>query len=436
MKKSKLALHWKILIGIGLGVVIGALSIQFSGGKEIIVDWVKPFGTIFINLLKLIAIPLIVVSLVKGVSDLQDISKLSKMGLKTFAIYIMTTIIAISVGLMIVNVIKPGKFISDDTRTEMLLSFEGNVNEKVELANAVKSTGPLQPLIDVVPENLIFAASNNGNMLQIIFFVILFGIGLILIDKEKSAPVKALFDGANDVVLKIIDIIMLFAPYGVFALIAAIIVESPSADIFVALGVYGFTVILGLLILIYAVYPIILKFWGGVNPWDFYRKLLPAQLVAFSTSSSAATLPITMERVEEHIGVHHEVSSFVLPIGATVNMDGTSLYQGVAAVFIAQVMGNDLSLANQLMVLMTAVLASIGTAAVPGAGILMLVIVLESIGVNPAGIALIFAIDRPLDMCRTVVNVSGDAMVAVIMNKLSGRKLEPTVFNDDLEVIN
>ena len=447
MKKSKLALHWKILIGIGLGVVIGALSIQFSGGKEIIVDWVKPFGTIFINLLKLIAIPLIVVSLVKGVSDLQDISKLSKMGLKTFAIYIMTTIIAISVGLMIVNVIKPGKFISDDTRTEMLLSFEGNVNEKVELANAVKSTGPLQPLIDVVPENLIFAASNNGNMLQIIFFVILFGIGLILIDKEKSAPVKALFDGANDVVLKIIDIIMLFAPYGVFALIAAIIVESPSADLFVALGVYGFTVILGLLILIYAVYPIILKFWGGVNPWDFYRKLLPAQLVAFSTSSSAATLPITMERVEEHIGVHHEVSSFVLPIGATVNMDGTSLYQGVAviflaqyqgvaAVFIAQVMGNDLSLANQLMVLMTAVLASIGTAAVPGAGILMLVIVLESIGVNPAGIALIFAIDRPLDMCRTVVNVSGDAMVAVIMNKLSGRKLEPTVFNDDLEVIN
>ena len=436
MKKSKLALHWKILIGIGLGVVIGALSIQFSGGKEIIVDWVKPFGTIFINLLKLIAIPLIVVSLVKGVSDLQDISKLSKMGLKTFAIYIMTTIIAVSVGLTIVNVIKPGKFISDDTRTEMLLSFEGNVNEKVELANAVKSTGPLQPLIDVVPENLIFAASNNGNMLQIIFFVILFGIGLILIDKEKSAPVKALFDGANDVVLKIIDIIMLFAPYGVFALIAAIIVESPSADIFVALGVYGFTVILGLLILIYAVYPIILKLWGGVNPWEFYRKLLPAQLVAFSTSSSAATLPITMERVEEHRGLHHEVSSFVLPIGATVNMDGTSLYQGVAAVFIAQVMGNDLSLANQLMVLMTAVLASIGTAAVPGAGILMLVIVLESIGVNPAGIALIFAIDRPLDMCRTVVNVSGDAMVAVIMNKLSGRKIEPTVFNDDLEVIN
>jgi Na+/H+-dicarboxylate symporter len=270
-------------------------------------------------------------------------------------------------------------------------------------------------------------------MLQIIFFVILFGVGLILIDKEKSAPLKAVFDGANDVVLKIVDIIMLFAPYGVFALIAALIVESPSADIFVALGVYSFTVLLGLVILLYGLYPLMLKFWGHANPWDVYRKLLPAQLVAFSTSSSAATLPVTMERVEEHIGVHKEVSSFVLPIGATVNMDGTSLYQGVAAVFIAQVMGYDLTIGNQLMILMTAVLASIGAAAVPGTGILMLVIVLESVGVNPAGIALIFAVDRPLDMCRTVVNISGDAVVAVIMNRLSGKKLVPTAFDSQVK---
>lgn len=431
MFKRRLALHWKILLGIGLGILIGALFLQFSGGREIIINWVKPFGTIFINLLKLIAIPLIVVSLIKGVSDLQDISSLSKMGLKTFLIYILTTCIAVAVGLGIVNTIKPGNFISEDTRVEMLASFEGTATQKMQEAEQVKATGPLQPLVDVVPENLVFAASNNGNMLQIIFFVILFGIGLILIDKEKSAPVKAVFDGANEVILKVIDIIMLFAPYGVFALIAAIIVESPSADIFVALGAYGFTVVLGLAILIYGIYPFFLKLWAGTNPWNFYKKLLPAQLVAFSTSSSAATLPVTMERVEEHIGVHREVSSFVLPIGATVNMDGTSLYQGVAAVFIAQVMGHDLTLANQFMILMTAVLASIGTAAVPGAGILMLVIVLESVGVNPAGIALIFAIDRPLDMCRTVVNVSGDAMVAVIMNKLSGRKLIPTVSDED-----
>lgn len=234
--KKKLPLHWKILIGIGLGVLVGTLFLQFSGGKELIIAWIKPFGTIFINLLKLIAIPLIVVSLIKGVSDLQDISKLSQMGLKTFAIYILTTIIAVAIGLGIVNIIKPGNFISENTRTEMIVSFEGTVSEKMEQAQEVKASGPLQPLVDIVPENLIFAASNNGNMLQIIFFVILFGIGLILIDKEKSAPVKAVFDGANDVILKIIDIIMLFAPYGVFALIAAIIVESPSADIFVALG--------------------------------------------------------------------------------------------------------------------------------------------------------------------------------------------------------
>lgn len=428
---KNLALHWKILIGIGIGIIIGILSLQFSGGKELVIDWVKPFGTIFINLLKLIAIPLIVVSLIKGISDLQDISKLSKMGFKTFMIYVSTTIIAVTVGLTVVNLIKPGKFISEDTRTEMLASFEGSAIEKVQQAKDVKDSGPLQPLVDIVPENLVFAASNNSNMLQIIFFVIFFGIGLILIDKEKSDPVKAVFDGANDVILKIVDIIMLFAPYGVLALMAAIVVESPSADIFVALGVYSLTVILGLIILVYIIYALIIKFFGGMNPWDFYRKLLPAQLVAFSTSSSAATLPVTMERVEEHIGVNKEVSSFVLPIGATINMDGTSLYQGVAAVFIAQVMGNDLTLANQLMVLATAVLASIGTAAVPGAGILMLVIVLESIGVNPAGIALIFAVDRPLDMVRTVANVSGDAMVSVIMNKVSGYELKPTAFDDE-----
>jgi len=428
---GKVALHWKILIGIGLGVLFGILFLQFSGGKEFIVDWVKPFGTIFVNLLKLIAIPLIVVSLIKGVSDLQDISKLSQMGLKTFSIYIFTTIVAIAIGLGIVNIIKPGNFISENTRTEMLNSFEGSVTETMEKVQEVTPKGPLQPLIDIVPENLIFAASDNSNMLQIIFFVILFGIGLILIDKEKSAPIKTLFDGANDVVLKIVDIIMLLAPYGVFALIAALIVESPSADIFVALGAYSFTVLLGLAILLYGVYPLLLKFGGNTDPWKVYKKLLPAQLVAFSTSSSAATLPVTMERVEEHIGVHKEVSSFVLPIGATVNMDGTSLYQGVAAVFIAQVMGYDLTLGNQMMILMTAVLASIGSAAVPGTGILMLVIVLESVGVNPAGIALIFAVDRPLDMCRTVVNVSGDAAVAVVLNRLSGKELMPTVVEDE-----
>lgn len=312
----------------------------------------------------------------------------------------------------------------------MLNVFGGTANEKQAEAALTKQQGPLQPLVDIVPENAFFAASSNGNMLQVIFFTILAGVGLILIPSEKSKPVKDFFDGANEVVLKIVDIIMLTAPIGVFALITSLIAESPSADIFVALGMYSLTVLAGLAILLYLIYPLILKFWGGANPFNFHKKLAPAQLVGFSTSSSAATLPVTMECVEEHIGVNKEVSSFVLPIGATINMDGTCLYQGVAAVFIAQVLGYDLDLSQQLMIVATATLASIGSAAVPGAGILMLVIVLESIGVSPAGIALIFAVDRPLDMCRTVVNVSGDAMVSVIMNKVMGYELKPTVVED------
>lgn len=427
---GKIALHWRIILGIVVGVILGVTLIQFSWGGQFITDWIKPFGTIFINLLKLIAIPLIIVSLVKGVTDLKDITQLSSMGLKTFAIYLMTTVFAISIGLIIVNTIKPGTFISDNTRTEMLASFGGDVDDKVVKASSVNDRGPLQALIDIVPENLIFSASDNGNMLQIIFFTILFGVAMLMLPDTKTEVLKRVFEAGNDVILKIVDIIMLAAPYGVMALIASLIAESPSVDIFKALAAYSLTVILGLAIVTFGVYAAMLKFFGGVNLISFYKNLSPAQLVAFSTSSSAATLPVTMECVEERIGVHKEVSSFVLPIGATVNMDGTSLYQGVAAVFIAQVFGLDLTLGQQLTILLTATLASIGSAAVPGAGVLMLVIVLESIGVNPAGIALIFAVDRPLDMLRTVTNVTGDATVAVLINKITGKDLRPTVLSD------
>ncbi len=428
---GKIALHWRIILGIVVGVILGVTLIQFSWGGQFITDWIKPFGTIFINLLKLIAIPLIIVSLVKGVTDLKDITQLSSMGLKTFAIYLMTTVFAISIGLIIVNTIKPGTFISDNTRTEMLASFGGDVDDKVVKASSVNDRGPLQALVDVVPENLIFSASDNGNMLQIIFFTILFGVAMLMLPDTKTEVLKRVFEAGNDVILKIVDIIMLAAPYGVMALIASLIAESPSVDIFKALAAYSLTVILGLAIVTFGIYAAMLKFFGGVNLISFYKNLSPAQLVAFSTSSSAATLPVTMECVEERIGVHKEVSSFVLPIGATVNMDGTSLYQGVAAVFIAQVFGLDLTLGQQLTILLTATLASIGSAAVPGAGVLMLVIVLESIGVNPAGIALIFAVDRPLDMLRTVTNVTGDATVAVLINKITGKDLRPVVAENE-----
>jgi len=423
---KKLALHWQILLGMVVGVLVGLLMTQIEGGKEIVQDWIKPFGKIFINALKLIAVPLILASLIKGVSDLKDISKLSKMGGRTIGIYVLTTIIAVSIGLLLVNIIKPGNSISDETRQELVQNYSGDAEKYRGEAHKQKESGPLQALVDIVPENIFGAASENKNMLQVIFFALIFGIGLILIPEEKSKTVKEFFDGFNEVILKIIDLIMLAAPYGVFALLAALVVESPSIDLFKALVWYAFTVVLGLLIMI-VIYNIVVWIVTKKKPSTFLKEISPAQLLAFSTSSSAATLPVTMERVTEHLGVDEDVSSFVLPIGATINMDGTSLYQAVAAVFIAQAFGMDLSLGVQLGIIVTATLASIGSAAVPGAGMVMLVIVLGQAGIPEAGLALIFAIDRPLDMCRTTVNVTGDASVAMLVAKSLGKLHKPKV---------
>ncbi len=423
---KKLALHWQILLGMVVGVLVGLLMTQFDGGKEIVQDWIKPFGKIFINALKLIAVPLILASLIKGVSDLKDISKLSKMGGRTIGIYLVTTVIAVSIGLFLVNIVQPGNSISEETREELVQNYKGDANKYKVAAERQKESGPLQALVDIVPENIFGAASENKNMLQIIFFALIFGIGLILIPEKKAKPVKDFFDGFNEVILKIIDLIMLAAPYGVFALLAALVVESPNIDLFKALVWYAFTVILGLLLMI-VFYNIVVWLIVKKKPSTFLKGISPAQLLAFSTSSSAATLPVTMERVTEHLGVDEEVSSFVLPIGATINMDGTSLYQAVAAVFIAQAFGMDLSLGVQLGIIVTATLASIGSAAVPGAGMVMLVIVLGQAGIPEAGLALIFAIDRPLDMCRTAVNVTGDASVSMLIAKSLGKIHKPKV---------
>ena len=429
---KKIALHWKILIGMALGVIVGLLMTRVDGGMGVVQDWIKPFGTIFINSLKLIAIPLILAALIKGVSDLKDISKLSKMGTRTILIYIMTTVVAVSVGLILVNTINPGKSISEQTRSEMVENYSGNTVKYQKTALKQKESGPLQALEDLVPQNIFKASTSNKNMLQVIFFAIFFGIGLILIPEEKGAIVKKFFDGFNDVILKMVDLIMLAAPYGVFALLAALVVESPSVDLFKALGWYSLTVILGLLIMI-GIYILIVAIYTKKDPKFFINGISPAQLLAFSTSSSAATLPVTMERVTEHLGVEEEVASFVLPIGATINMDGTSLYQAVAAVFIAQAFGMDLSFGTQLGIIATATLASIGSAAVPGAGMVMLVGVLGYAGIPEAGLALIFAVDRPLDMCRTTVNVTGDAAVSMIVAKSIGKLGAPNIkdWNDD-----
>ena len=417
---KNIALHWKILIGMALGVAFGLALSFVSGGAAFIGDYIKPFGTIFINLLKLIAIPLILASLIKGVSDLQDISKLSQMGGRTILTYVTTTLIAVTIGLILVNSIQPGKSISVDTRQELVEAYATDADQKREAAAKQREAGPLQALVDIVPSNIFAAATSNRNMLQIIFFALFFGIGMILLPEETAQPVKAFFDSFNAIILKLIDMIMMVAPYGVFALLAALVVEAPSFELFQALALYAVTLLLGLAAMI-LVYALIVKVFTGRNPAFFFKGIAPAQLLAFSTSSSAATLPVTMECVEENLGVDKEVTSFVLPIGATINMDGTSVYQGVAAVFIAQAFGLDLSLSAQLGIIFTATLASIGTAAVPSAGIVMLVIVLAQAGIPEAGLALIFAIDRPLDMCRTIVNVTGDAAVSMLVGKSIGK---------------
>ena len=417
---KKIPLHWSIMLGMVLGVLVGVIFTQFKSGPQLISHWVKPFGTIFINALKLIAMPLILASLIKGVSDLKDISKLSLMGGRTIGIYIITTVAAVMIGLIMVNTIKPGTSISEKTRQELVVAYQSDAAEKQADAQKQKDAGPLQALVDIVPSNVFKATTDNGNMLQVIFFALFFGIGLILIPAEKAKAVKDFFDAFNEVILKLIDLIMLVAPYGVFALLAALVVESPSLDLFRALGMYALTLLIGLF-LMGLFYLLLVRVFVKFNPKKFLEGIAPAQLLAFSTSSSAATLPVTMERVEEHLGVDEEVASFVLPVGATINMDGTSLYQAVAAVFIAQAFGMDLSIVTQLGIIMTATLASIGAAAVPGAGMVMLVIVLGQAGIPEAGLALIFAIDRPLDMCRTVVNITGDASVSMMVAKSVGK---------------
>ena len=416
-------LHWKIIIGLVLGTIYGIAS-AINGWSDFTSDFISPFGTIFLNLLKLIAVPLVVSSLITGVASLSDTKKLSRIGWKTIALYISTTAVAVSIGLILVNVLEPGSYIPESYQESLSSEYIDKAANKQELANSIQDNrGPLQPLVDMVPSNMFSAASNNSNMLQIVFISIIFGIALIGIGRKFSQPVLAFLEGINQMIIKLVEMIMYFAPYGVFALIAKTI-SSVSGDIsqigsiLSAVLFYMGVVILGLFVHMGITYITILKVFTNMDLKHFFKSMAPVQLLAFSTSSSGATLPVTMKRCEKDLGVSEEISSFVLPLGATINMDGTALYQGVAAVFIAQAIGMDLTFANQFTIVATAVLASIGTAAVPGAGIIMLVIILEAINVPSEGIALILGVDRILDMIRTATNVTGDATIACAMDSL------------------
>lgn len=438
--KKRIPLHTQIIIGLILGLLFGLASIQFGWSPEFTTKYIKPFGTIFVNALKMIAVPLVLASLITGISSLGDITKLSRMGGKTIGIYLVTTTIAITIGLVCVNIIKPGKKLPESTRENLMALYSGDVESRENVAQSVKDAGPLQPLVDIIPENIFVSLADNSSMLQVVFVALIMGIALLKIPKEKGHPVIAFFDGLNDVIIKVVEFIMILAPYGVFALIASLIVElggtepDKAFELLYALLWYSVTVIIGLIAMIVLIYPALFKIFTKVKYKDFFKGIRPAQLLAFSTSSSAATLPVTMEVVQKDLNVSEEVASFVLPLGATINMDGTSLYQGVAAVFIAQALGLGLSIGDQLMIVLTATLASIGTAAVPGAGIVMLVIVLEAIGVPTAGIALILAPDRILDMCRTVVNVTGDAAVTMIIASTEGELPEELIREEIVKI--
>lgn len=425
---KKWPLHVKILIGMLLGILWGIIAVKMKW-SGFTIDYVKPFGIIFMNLLKLIAIPMIITSLITGVSSLNDIKRLGRIGGRTIGIFITTTVFAVTIGVLMVNIIKPGNALPPETKEMLLLSNTETVQKGFEDAESVKNRGPLQPLVDLFPDNLIAAASKNTNMLQLVIISLVLGIGLILIDKEKAKPVIAFMDGVNELVMKVVDLIMLIAPIGVFSLLAAMIVDltkddlSQTLGLFMALGAYINTLLLALVLHVLLVYMPLVKWVAKLNPIWFLKKMRPVQLLAFSTSSSNATLPVNMENCEKELGVSEEITGFVLPIGATLNMDGTSCYQAVAAVFIAQVFQMDLSIMQQLTIILTATLSSIGTAGVPGVGIVMLVIVLNSVGVPAEGIALIMGVDRILDMCRTAVNVTGDAVVCCAIAKMEGKLL-------------
>lgn len=416
MKFNRLPLYLKILIGMVLGILLGIVSLQ-AGFADGITNWVKPFGEIFMRLLKLIAIPLVLISLVKGVGNLSDIATLSRIGLKTIGIYVCTTVLAILVGLMLVGVIGPGRMVSPESAAAMQANYRTTVAEQSSQAEAMAETPPLQFLVDIFPDNMVGALGNNAGMLQVIVVAILLGVATLLVGKEKAAPFLNLINSLDHIVLKLIDIIMQYAPIGVLALMAGMVADTAgNMELLGALGLYVLTVVLGLLLMIFLFYPLLLHFFSKTPVRKFLTTMPPVQLLAFTTSSSAATLPLNMETVEQKLGISQRVTSFVLPMGMTINMDGTSLYQAVAAVFIAQVMGIELTAVQILTIIITTTLSSIGTPGVPGGAIVILIMVLSSVGLPAEGLALILGLDRPLDMLRTVVNVTGDATVASIVD--------------------
>ncbi|MDR0794714.1 MAG: dicarboxylate/amino acid:cation symporter [Tannerella sp.] len=407
--RKKFPIYLQILAGMCIGIVGGIVALNVNG-QQVVTDWVKPWGQLFIRMLQLVAVPLVFVSLVKGIIGMNDISKFSKMGLKTVGLYIITTIFAILVGVLLVTVVKPGRFF--DAGQAVLIAE--TVSQSAISTNA-NQTGPLHFLNEIVPNNIFSAISDNSKMLQIIFFALLLGIAALCVEKEKIKPVLALFDSLNEIILKMIDFIIKSAPYGVMALMAGLVVDSSgNASLFSALTIYAITVVVGLLFFIVIFYPFIIHFFTRIPVKRFMKEAYPLQLLAFSTSSSSSILPVTMN-VAKKLGINDETCSFVMPTGATLNMDGTSCFQAISIIFIAQVLGLELTMAQMITIIIMTTISSLGTPGIPGGSYVVMTMVLTSVGIPPQGLALILGIDRPLDMLRTSVNVTGDIIVAALV---------------------
>ncbi|MDH6534597.1 dicarboxylate/amino acid:cation symporter [Parabacteroides sp. 52] len=415
-KIKSFPLYLQILAGMILGIILGVGALQ-TDSHSFIQHWVRPWGQLFIRLLQLIAIPLVFVSLVKGVTGLKDISQFSKLGGKTIGLYLTTTVVAVLFGLSLGLIVKPGALVNQEQVRPIQESYQAIVAEKKEAAAQTQDRGPLAFLEDIVPNNILHAAGDNSKMLQVIFFAVFFGIAALLIPAEKAQPVIDVIEGLNDIILKMVDYIIRIAPVGVAALMAGLVIDfSGDISMFGALGVYTLTVAAAMCILAFLFYPALIHFFTRTAAKDFLKAMRPVQLFAFSTSSSAATLPLTLDTVEKELKVSKETASFVLPVGTTINMDGTSCYQAISILFIAQVLGIDLSFTQLGIILVMTILSSIGTPAIPGGSYVILTMVLTSVGIPAEGLALIIGIDRPLDMLRTAVNVTGDATVASIVD--------------------
>jgi len=422
-KRRKFPIYLQILAGMCAGIIIGMVALKLNG-QQVITDWVKPWGQVFIRMLQLVAVPLVFVSLVKGVMELGDTSRLSKLGMKTLGLYFFTTFVAILVGLTLALTVKPGNFYDAGQAGMVDESISQTVNRVMEEKS--KKDAPLNFLLEIVPDNFFNAVSDNRKMLQVIFFAMLFGIAALTVGKKNVKPLQKLLNSLYTVILKMIGFVIKTAPYGVMALMAGLVIDtSGNISLFGALAVYAITVLTGLLFILFVFYPLLVHFFSKIPVKRYLKEMYPAQLVAFTTSSSAATMPVTMDVAKNRLKLPEEVCSFIIPIGTTINMDGTSCFQTISVIFIAQVLGLDLTLGQMLTIIFMTTISSIGAPAIPGGSYVVMTMVLSSVGIPAHGLALILGVDRPLDMVRTSVNVTGDiALCAMVAASLPEKEPE------------